>query len=929
MKTHCSWTNSIDLSMWMTSSLGLRLNEDEALELFTKARLCLDKAGFTLRKFVSNSLNLQTLVSPQEHQAQVPGRVSVACEDESYTKNTLGERLDHPEYIKVLGVKWKPMDDTLICDLSNLYQAASELKPTKRNVIGLSARVYDPLGFLSPLTVCFKLLFQDICVAKLNWDDDLEGDLLKRWKGLILQMREPLLLRIPRCYFKGMGEPLSCSLVGFCDASARAFAAVVYMNIVSSEGCVARTASCSLVGQTPLKCRKCLGPEHPLGEPLCFTDSKIALCWIRGFDKEWKQFVENRVREIRSLVLEKCWYHCAGNVNPADLPSRGADLSELGTCIPESWLTLPPGLCEPEHETSEIDSCSSEASAMELKIGSRPTSQNTHSLVVQELYQFDSVIRCEDFSTLRRLFRVTAYVQKFVALLKSKVRGVSQHVTTNLVAGDLASAERLWVKLSQKQLPKHSKFEAWQQQFGLYCDTDGIWRCRGRLSNAQLTECTKHPILLDKKHHFTLLVVRDCHSRVMHNGVKETFTELRSRYWIVQGRQFVRKLLYECKICRRHGSKPLTGPPPPSLPDFRVQSSPPFMVTGVDYAGPLYLKSGEKVWFSLFTCCAVRAVYLELVPDLTAKAFICCLKRFSGRRGIPQRLVSDNSKTFKSASRILSTLKGAPEVQQYLRNSHIKWSFILEKAPWWGGFYERLIQSVKRCLRKVIGRAKLSYDELMTTLVEVEATLNSRPISYLSSEDFEEPLTPSHLLIGRRVITLPDVVVTREEDPDFKDTDTRVDLNRRMRYLSLVMVTFWKRWRSEYLTALRERHAHDPGLGKPPSKVAVGDVVLIYNPDRPRTIWRMGKVETLLEGADGAARGASLRVMSGSKSAVLRRPIQHLYPLESAPQVSDTERELETTTSSSHSMEPVASSRRSNPPRVAAQLARYRIEEQL
>ena len=182
------------------------------------------------------------------------------------------------------------------------------------------------------------------------------------------------------------------------------------------------------------------------------------------------------------------------------------------------------------------------------------------------------------------------------------------------------------------------------------------------------------------------------------------------------------------------------------------------MVTGVDCAVPLYLKSGEKVWFSLFTCSAVRAVHLELVPDLTAKAFICCLKRFSGRRGIPQRLVSDNSKTFKSANRILSTLKGAPEVQQYLRDSHIEWSFIVEKAPWWGGFYKRLIQSVKRCLRKVIGKAKLSYDELMTTLVEVEATLNSRPISYLSSKDFEEPLTPSHLLIGLRIITLPDVI---------------------------------------------------------------------------------------------------------------------------------------------------------------------------
>ena len=414
---------------------------------------------------------------------------------------------------------------------------------------------------------------------------------------------------------------------------------------------------------------------------------------------------------------------------------------------------------------------------MELKVGNRPTSQSTHSLMVQELCRFDSVIHCEDFSTLRRLLRVTAYVQKFISLLKSKVKGASQHVTTTLAACDIASTERLWVKLSQRELSGHRRFEAWQQQFGLYRDAEGIWRCRGRLSNAHLPECMKHSIIVDKKHHLAVLVVRDCHSRVMHNGVKETLTELRSRYWIVQGRQFVRKLLNECRICRRHGSKPFTGPPPPSLPDFRVQSSPPFTTTGIDYAGPLYLKSGEKVWFSLFTCCAVRAVHLELVPDLTAKAFICCLKRFSGRRGIPQRLLSDNSKTFKSASRILLALQKAPEVRQHLRDSRIEWSFILEKAPWWGGFY---IQSVKKCLRKVVGKARLSYDELITILVEVEATLNSRPISYLSSEDFEELLTPSHLLIGRRVVTLPDVEATREGDPDFGDTDTRVDLTRRM-----------------------------------------------------------------------------------------------------------------------------------------------------
>ena len=93
------FVDKFNLSIYVDDLIFGAKTEDEALELFTKARLCLDKAGFTLRKFISNSLNLQTLVSPQEHQAQVPGRVSVACEDESYTKNTLGERLDHPEYM--------------------------------------------------------------------------------------------------------------------------------------------------------------------------------------------------------------------------------------------------------------------------------------------------------------------------------------------------------------------------------------------------------------------------------------------------------------------------------------------------------------------------------------------------------------------------------------------------------------------------------------------------------------------------------------------------------------------------------------------------------------------------------------------------------------------------------------------------------------
>ena len=147
--------------------------------------------------------------------------------------------------------------------------------------------------------------------------------------------------------------------------------------------------------------------------------------------------------------------------------------------------------------------------------------------------------------------------------------------------------------------------------------------------------------------------MHDAHERVQHNGVSETLTELRDKYWIVRGRSFVRKILHRCVTCRRFGGKPHNPPPPPPLPAFRVKEAPAFTYTGVDYAGPLLIKSingsGEsKVWICLYTCCIVRAIHLEVVPDLTAQSFIRCFKRFSARRGFPTRMISDNGTTFKA-----------------------------------------------------------------------------------------------------------------------------------------------------------------------------------------------------------------------------------------------------------------------------------------
>ena len=118
-------------------------------------------------------------------------------------------------------------------------------------------------------------------------------------------------------------------------------------------------------------------------------------------------------------------------------------------------------------------------------------------------------------------------------------------------------------------------------------------------------------------------------------------------------------------------------------------------------------------------------------------------------------MISDNGKTFKAAAKVIEAIVSHEDVQQYLSGLGVQWVFNLPKALWWGGFSERLIQSTKRCLRKIISQASFSYDELLTAVIEVEGVLNSRPLSYMSVDNLDEPLTPSHLLSGRRILSLP------------------------------------------------------------------------------------------------------------------------------------------------------------------------------
>ena len=343
---------------------------------------------------------------------------------------------------------------------------------------------------------------QQLCKTQVHWDEPLEGDTLKTWKDLITDLMKSKPVAIDRYYFSTQDDTVQYQLFGFCDASTIAYAAVIYIVELASSG----KRSNFVVSKTrvsPLKTRtiprlellsallfarsrlmktvmESLSTKLTLQAPRCFTDSQISLCWIKGTEKEWKPFVQNRANEIRRLIPEDCWDHCSGKSNPADLPSHGLSPTELS--VSDLWRHGPSWLHE-DLSITLLPPAIPEACAKELK------SCNVFCLMTStDTSHVSTIIDCQRYSSIHKLYRVTAYVLKFVSLSKDKRQ--SRQFTQN----DLAKARKLWISECQAALVKDKNFPTWKTQFNLYQDENELWRCQGRLQHSSLSFAAKHPL---------------------------------------------------------------------------------------------------------------------------------------------------------------------------------------------------------------------------------------------------------------------------------------------------------------------------------------------------------------------------------------------------------------------------------------------------
>ena len=243
--------------------------------------------------------------------------------------------------------------------------------------------------------------------------------------------------------------------------------------------------------------------------------------------------------------------------------------------------------------------------------------------------------------------------------------------------------------------------------------------------------------------------------------------------------------------------------------------------TGLDFDGPLMVKDANqrsKAYVILFTCAITRAVHLELALDMSAGTCRQSLKTFVARRGMPNLIVSDNAATFRSTAVELKELFDYPEIQAYLQGNFLTWKFNLSLAPWWGGFYKRIVGMTKGILRKALGNSKLTFGKLEVILVKAESILNNRPLTYQSEELDEQALTLNHLIYGDNLATVP--IFPEDCFPD----DI---IGKRKLYVEEKLNHVWSIWSSEYLATLRESHKVNCQKAGSPYVLGNDDLVLL------------------------------------------------------------------------------------------------------
>ena len=814
------------------------------------------------------------------------------------------------EKMKILGIRFDVEKECL----SPTIKLGAMKELTKRHILSVISGIWDPMGLCAGVMLNGKLIFQSITRLGYRWDQKIDNEELKKawesWKEEADKCQDVVVARsiLPSGQFDNL--KMKGEIVGFCDGSNVGHAAVLYIRWRNEDetkievkflGAKAKVAA--IKGNTTPRNELCgaltltrftsstleafketeLSNTHDV---TLMTDSTTVLSWIQSCPIKYKPYVKNKILEIQTTLPTESWRHVPGSKNKtADILSKGCKRSEI-----EEIINGPSILRDPVSKWPKIPNLEEEISTEEETLKHNVNATNEEKEIIKErkdaeleeinlinnvnvIEEREPILDLNSFKSWKKVVRITAYVFKFVNILKKRKQESEEEgnefgwVSQN----EIEEAERYWIRRAQRE---DLKEERKMDKLVPFVDEFGIKRVTGRIQESEIFDYDrKHPTILDSKSRVAELIVEDVHKKLCHPGHNQVIAECRRKYWIISVRRLAKRIGHKCITCRRWRGKRLSQLMA-NLPKTRIMySSAPFENSAVDYFGPFLLKFGRRARIKgygvVVTCLTTRAVYLDVATSLSTDAFLLVLRRLISTHGQPKHIRSDNGTNFVGAERELKDMidrwrnnqEDFEKVQNFLAENEIKWNFSVPLAPHHNGVVESMVKSVKTALKKLTHDRVMNEEEYRTFLMETQNLINSRPLwPPNEGESDDPPITCNDLLRPKGLNRHPDHL--NQGSP-----------RSRYNYIQRLCDEWWRIWLKNFLPNLQVRNK----WWKSRESLEIGDVVLLIDPNISRGKWHMGKILEVFPSLDGRIRSVRVRTSNG----IYDRPITKLTLLMS------------------------------------------------
>jgi hypothetical protein len=883
------------------------------------------------------------------------------------------ERCDNSRTVSVLGLKLDHDSNEFMFDLeekfSNFNPNAEKI--TRRDIVAVASRVFDTQGFVSPYIMQYKKLLPMLWHNKTTWDENLIGKTVidehgqtrtdpiaeeavarfKEWFADIPRLKE---LKFSR-YVDGEVEKIAI----FGDASKTGIGVVAYAIKKTDDGkrrsqiiyskstlmpqvlrdkdhndalTIARAELVALVCciNMSVYIRNALKPNVTAKQIHIFTDSLLNLQRLQRGKGKSKPWEERRVCKVLDNLDGGKVHFCPGVQNPADLPSRGCNMSEFTERL-DFWKEGPDFLLKPEQDWPE-QPCPAEKSQDESKkakghpdfeedvnlyftqvqaLELEDMKERKHAMAVQKVDQKKDHFLDRLLERISSLHRIRVVITAFKRFAK-KFKGMevpdtvmtreesdeadlllARHVQQSHLSKEISilceSREKYPTKrkAAQKERIQFHKGSPLKNLPILLDKETGLLRLQSRLHKASfLSFDFKNPIILPKSDLSQRLAL-EVHKLMAHASQKATFNTLRQKFWCIGGYKYVKDAVRKGCLTPRCRYIEFEKPKMSPLPAIRMDSPDSWTNVGVDYMGPMncihsceeerhpakscHLPKTFKVWAAVFTCMHTRSIHVELVPDCSTREFLEAFRRFVASKGRPSVFYSDQARTFKSADKQLKELitTRAREIEgcTYQGSTPIEWRYSTETAPWTNGCTERLVGIFKKQLQIVMQKHPSTFRSLQTTAMEVTACVNERPLGLVTEGSDDLMISPNHLVRGKSLMPL--LTPT-------KATLSTMPCDEIWENRKAVMHHFWKRWQAEYLATLSIDNKWKEGKS---SVIKSGDAVILKPETLEKGQWRIARVTEVHKNLDGVVTTASVRLPSGT---VFKRTLRQIALLEPA-----------------------------------------------